>query len=240
MDMIVYIEDTNVEKTKSFKLLDWFSIGFVVMLLLSNIIASKLVLMGGILIPAAVFMFPVTYIFGDILTEVYGYDRNRRIIWQAFVSNITMSLVFLFIVALPFPDFWKGQSAFMTVLGVVPRTVIASLVGFWAGSFVNSFIMSKMKVWMRTFDPTDKLLFLRTIGSTIAGEGIDTCIFISLAFIGTMPANVVIQLVMVQYLFKVCIEVVMTPATYWLVKKAKKIEESDVVGAETYNPLKIN
>lgn len=234
------VEDTNVEKTKSFKLLDWFSIAFVVMLLVSNIIASKLVLIGGILIPAAVFLFPVTYIFGDILTEVYGYERNRKIIWQGFFSNIIMSAVFIFVVALPFPDFWKGQEAFMVVLGVVPRIVIASLIGFWVGSFVNSYVMAKMKIWMRKFDHSDKLLFMRTIGSTIVGEGVDTCIFITIAFIGTMPREVVIQLILTQYIFKVLIEMVMTPITYAIVRKTKQLENEDAIGADSYSPMKVS
>jgi len=236
---IFIVEDTNMEKTKSFKLLDWLSVSFVVMLLISNIIASKLVLLWGVLIPAAVFLFPVTYIFGDILTEVYGYERNRKIIWQGFFANIIMSLVFLFVVALPYPDFWKGQEAFKTVLGVVPRIVLASLAGYWAGSFMNSFIMAKMKIWMRKFDPTDKLLFLRTISSTIIGEGVDTCIFITIAFLGTMPASVVFTLILVQYLFKVVIEAIMTPATYAIVKALKKYEDEDKIGANSYSPLKL-
>jgi uncharacterized integral membrane protein (TIGR00697 family) len=231
------VEDTNVEKTKSFKLLDWFSVLFVVMLLISNIVASKLVLIAGILIPAAVFLFPLTYIFGDVLTEVYGYERNRKIIWQGFFANIIMSLSFVFIIALPYPEFWNGQGAFKIVLGVVPRIVIASLAGFWAGSFTNSYVMAKMKVWMRTFDKADRLLFLRTIGSTIVGEGVDTLIFISIAFIGTMPASVVVRLIVVQYICKVIIEILMTPITYWIVKKAKQVEGVDAIGAESYNPV---
>lgn len=228
-----------MEKT-NYKLLEWFTVVFVVMLLISNIIAGKIVSIGGMIIPAAVFLFPFTYIFGDIITEVYGYEADRKRIWMGFFSNLLMIVSFMVIVALPYPAFWKNQDAFATVLGQVPRIVAASLVSYWVGSFLNSYIMSKMKIWLRTFDKNDKLLFIRTIGSTLAGEGADTVMFIFLAFIGTMPVETVFTLMLTQFCFKVGIEIVMTPATYFIVAKVKKIENEDVIGAETYNPLKIN
>jgi uncharacterized integral membrane protein (TIGR00697 family) len=227
-----------MEKT-NYKLLEWFTVVFVVMLLISNIIAGKIVSIGGMIIPAAVFLFPFTYIFGDIITEVYGYEADRKRIWMGFFSNLLMIVTFMFIVALPYPAFWKNQDAFATVLGQVPRIVAASLVSYWVGSFLNSYIMSKMKIWLRTFDKNDKLLFIRTIGSTLAGEGADTVMFIFLAFIGTMPVETVFTLMLTQFCFKVGIEIVMTPATYFIVAKVKKIENEDVIGAETYNPMKL-
>lgn len=228
-----------MEKT-SYKFLEWFTVLFVVMLLISNIIAGKIVEIGGLLIPAAVFLFPFTYIFGDIVTEVYGYEADRKRIWMGFFANVLMVAVFVFVIALPFPDFWQNQKAFESVLGQVPRIVIASLLSFWVGSFLNSYTMSIMKTAMRKIDKKDRYLFVRTIGSTLVGEGADTMMFIFLAFFGTMPTNVVFQLIMVQFLFKVGIEIVMTPATYFIVSLVKRKENTDVVGADSYNPLKIN
>jgi len=233
------VEDTSVEKTKSFKLLDWYTVGFVAMLLVSNIIASKIVLLWGVLIPAAVFLFPVTYIFGDVLTEVYGYERTRKIIWMGMFANIFMVGIFMFTISLPFPAFWENQRAFETVLGVVPRIVAASLIGYLAGSFVNSFVMAKLKVAMRRRGTSDRWLFIRTITSTIAGELVDTLIFISIAFARAMPAKVVFQLIVIQYVFKVAIEIIMTPITYYVVKKTKQVESEDKIGADTYNPIKL-
>lgn len=225
-----------MEKTK-YKCLEWFTVVFVVMLLISNIIAGKIVSLNGMIIPAAVFLFPFTYIFGDIITEVYGYEEDRKRIWMGFFSNILMVLAFTFIVILPYPVFWTNQEAFATVLGQVPRMVVASLVSFWVGSFLNSYAMSRMKVLLRRFDKQDRLLFIRTIGSTVIGEGADTVIFILLAFIGAMPIQMVFRLMLTQFCFKLGVEVIMTPLTYLVIAKVKKIEGLDVIGAETYNPL---
>lgn len=225
-----------MEKT-NFKLLEWFTVLFVVMLLISNIIAGKIVSLGGVIIPAAVFLFPFTYIFGDIITEVYGYETDRKRIWMGFFANALMVISFVFIIALPFPSFWTNQEAFRTVLGQVPRTVVASMLSFWIGSFLNSYAMSKLKVWQRTFDKTDRFLCVRTIGSTVIGEGIDTVLFISMAFLGVMPIGVVLQLMVTQFIFKLGIEIVFTPLTYIIIAKIKKVEGVDVLGATSYNPL---
>ena len=215
---------------RNFKWLDVFTVAFVTMLLLSNIIASKLVNWLGITGTAAMYLFPLTYIFGDILVEVYGYAKTRRIIW----------LGFLYAVALPSPSYYEGQAAFALVLGSVPRIVLFSILGYWVGSFTNSFILARMKEWMVHWDPRHKFLALRTISSTLCGEFVDSCIFIIGAFIGNLPVSVVITMVFVQWAVKCSVEILMTPATYFIIKGVKKIENIDAIGTETYNPFAIN
>ena len=154
---------------------------------------------GGLLIPAAVFLFPFTYIFGDIVTEVYGYEADRKRIWMGFFANVFMVAVFVFVIALPFPDFWQNQKAFESVLGQVPRIVIASLLSFWVGSFLNSYIMSIMKTAMRKIDKKGQIFICTHHRFNACRRGADTMMFIFLAFFGTMPTNVVFQLMMVQF-----------------------------------------
>lgn len=229
-----------MEKERTYKFLDIFTVAFVVMLLLSNIIASKLVNWMGINGTAAMYLFPVTYIFGDILVEVYGFAKSRRIIWLGFAANIIMIAVFSYAVALPFPPYYEGQQAFASVLGSVPRMVIVSILGYWVGSFTNAFVLARMKEWMIRWDPNHKFLALRTIASTIAGEFADSCIFITGAFIGLLPWSVVFTMVFVQWGVKCLVEFVMTPITMIICKAVKKAENIDIVGTETYNPFKVN
>jgi uncharacterized integral membrane protein (TIGR00697 family) len=204
-------------------------------LLISNIIAGKLITLCGVVLPAAVILFPVTYIFGDVLTEVYGFKRSRLIIWIGFGCNLLMALVFMIVVALPHPAFWNGQQAYATVLGMTPRLVAASLLAFFAGEFSNSVVMSKMKLLTR-----GKWLFSRTIGSTVVGEGVDTLIFITLSFYGLVPNPVLLQMVIAQYLFKVVYEVLATPLTYLLVARVKDREQVDKYDwGVRYNPFSL-
>jgi len=223
---------------KEYKLLNLYLVAFVAILMLSNIIAGKLIQIGPIILTAAVFLFPLSYIFGDVLTEVYGYARSRRIIWYGFGANILMSLIFLMAIVLPYPPFWKGQEAFKTVLGLVPRLVLASLVGYWVGSFGNSWILARMKEWMLKWDPQSKHLWMRTIASTIVGEGIDTILFGFIAFIGSMPFVAVLTMIGWQWVMKVGVEVAFTPVTYLVIHATKKAEGMDVVGTETYSPFR--
>lgn len=225
--------------TKSYKYLDFFTVAFVSLLLLSNVIASKMVNWLGITGTAAMYLFPITYIFGDILVEVYGYARTRRVIWLGFVANVIMVLVFWYAISLPHPDFWQGQAAFASVLGAVPRMVLFSILGYWCGSFVNSFVLARMKEWMVKWDPNHKFLFIRTIGSTLAGEFVDSVIFILGAFVGIIPWEVVSTMVFVQWGVKCAIEALMTPITYIIVGWLKKAEGVDAVGADSYTPFEV-
>ncbi len=211
----------------------WFSGLFVTCLLLSNIIAGKLFTVGNLVLPCGAVLFPLTYIFGDVLAEVWGYKKSRLIIWVGFAANALMALVFMVVIALPHPNFWQGQDAYALVLGTTPRLVVASLIGYWCGSFSNAAVLSRMKVLT-----SGRYLFLRTIGSTIVGEGIDTAIFITLAFVGTMPSPVLIQMVIVQYIWKVLYEAIATPATYAVVGWVKRTEGVDTYDhGVSYNPF---
>lgn len=208
---------------------------FVTGLLLSNIIAGKLITVFGIVLPGAVILFPLTYIFGDILTEVYGFKKARLVIWTGFAANLLMAAVFALVIYLPSPAFFAEQEAFALVLGMAPRVVMASLLGYFIGELTNSFILSKMKVMTR-----GKWLWTRTIGSTLAGEGIDTAVFITIAFWGLVPNDVLLQMMLFQYIFKVSYEILATPLTYLAVGRLKQIEGLDTYDHDiNYNPFRL-
>jgi hypothetical protein len=206
---------------------------FVTCLITANIIAVKIVSIGPFTLPAAVFVFPVSYIFGDVLTEVYGYRWARRVIWLGFFCN----LIFVFFAwvgqILPPASFWEAQDAYKRILGQTPQILAGSFVGYLAGEFVNSFVLSKMKILTR-----GRWLWSRTIGSTILGQGVDTSIFITLAFVGT--SSFVPIIILHHWLAKVAIEVVATPVTYAVINFLKKRESVDVYDYETnFNPFAI-
>lgn len=206
---------------------------FVTSLLVSNIIAGKLADFCGMTLPAAVILFPLTYIFGDILTEVYGFKRARLIIWTGFGANLFMVAVFMVTLSLPYPEFWKGQTAFQSVLGLTPRMVFASLAGYCGGEFLNSMTLSRLKVITR-----GRFLWVRTIGSTVIGEGADTLLFISIAFMGLIPSVELGRMMLAQYVWKVLYEVLVTPVTYLLVRWVKQREQLDTFDEGVrYNPF---
>jgi uncharacterized integral membrane protein (TIGR00697 family) len=208
---------------------------FVTSLLVSNLIAGKLANFLGLTLPAAVILFPLTYIFGDILTEVYGFQRARLIIWTGFGANLFMVVIFMITLSLPYPEFWKGQAAFQSVLGMTPRVVFASLAGYWGGEFLNSMALSRIKVLTR-----GRLLWVRTIGSTVIGEGVDTVLFISIAFIGMMPSAELGKMMLAQYIWKVSYEVLVTPLTYVIVNWVKQRERLDTFDEGIrYNPFNL-
>ena len=209
---------------------------FVTSLLLSNIIAGKLITIGAMILPGAVILFPLAYIFGDILTEVYGYKRARMVIWTGFACNILMVGVFMLVMAIPSPSFFEAEGAFATVLGMTPRIVLASLIAYLVGEFSNAAILSRMKILTR-----GKWLWTRTIGSTLIGEGLDTVIFITICFIGTVPNAVLMQMVLYQYLFKVAFEFLATPLTYAVVGWLKRKEGVDSYDhGVSYNPFQLD
>ena len=209
---------------------------FVTSLLLSNIIAGKLITIGAMILPGAVILFPLAYIFGDILTEVYGYKRARMVIWTGFACNILMVGVFMLVMAIPSPSFFEAEGAFATVLGMTPRIVLASLIAYLVGEFSNAAILSRMKILTR-----GKWLWTRTVGSTLVGEGLDTIIFITICFIGTVPNAVLMQMVLYQYLFKVAFEFLATPLTYAVVGWLKRKEGVDSYDhGVSYNPFQLD
>jgi uncharacterized integral membrane protein (TIGR00697 family) len=206
---------------------------FITCLITANIIAVKLISLGPFVLPAAVFVFPLSYIFGDVLTEVYGYRTARRVIWLGFACN----LVFVFFAwvgqLLPPAGFWEGQGAYESILGYTPRLLAASFLGYLAGEFANSFVLARMKIRTR-----GRWLWSRTIGSTIVGEGLDSAIFITLAFIGTPDFAAV--MILNHWMFKTGVEVVLTPATYAIVNWLKRKEGVDTYDHETrYNPFAV-
>jgi hypothetical protein len=158
-----------------------------------------------------------------VLTEVYGYERSRRIIWTGVFAEILMAFFYWLVIMLPPSDFWHNQQAYKVVLGQVPRTVVATIAGYFAGEFTNSFIMAKLKIVTK-----GRYLWVRTIGSTIAGEGIDTILFILIAFAGIMPANDLIKTIPAVYVFKVVYEILATPLTYVIVRFLKRKEGIDI------------
>jgi hypothetical protein len=208
---------------------------FVMFLMLSNIIAGKLIQVFHLVLPAAVILFPLTYLFGDVMTEVYGYRKSRLVIWVGFACNALMALIFLVVIALPYPSFWQNQNAYATVLGMTPRLVAASLAAYWAGEFSNSAILSVMKKLTG-----GRWLWTRTIGSTVVGQGIDTLIFVTAAFYGLVPGGVLIQMVVAQYVWKVAYEGAATPLTYLIVGWLKRVERVDTFDwGVRYNPFRL-
>lgn len=208
---------------------------YVTCLLLSNLIAGKMwAVTGSITLPAAVILFPITYIFGDVFTEVYGFKNARTIIWLGFACSFFAVAVYLITIALPHPGFWTGQDAYAIVMGTTPRVAAASFIGYLFGEFSNSMILSKLKVITK-----GKQLWVRTILSTLVGEGFDSVIFITVSFWGTMENGTVFQMILFQYLFKVCYEIVFTPATYAIVNWLKKKEGIDTFDYDVkYNVLR--
>jgi queuosine precursor transporter len=211
----------------------YIAISFVAVLIISNTVAIKLLEIGPLILSGATLVFPISYIFGDILTEVYGYRASRKIIWSGFAALIFMSLVYWIVQIIPSPVFWQGQSAYEAILGAVPRIVVASMIAYFLGEFSNSFVLSKMKVWTN-----GRNLWARAIGSTLVGEGVDSLIFALLAFYGTMPLPALFNLIFSIYCFKVAYEVIITPLTYLIVNKLKKAEGIDVYDRGiNYNPF---
>ncbi|RPH93181.1 VUT family protein, partial [candidate division KSB1 bacterium] len=196
---------------------------FVAVLLISNIAASKLVGLFGFPFDGGTILFPLSYIFGDILTEVYGYARARRIIWLGFLANALAALTFATVTALPPASVWPYQEAFATILGVVPRIMLASFIAYLAGEFSNSFVLAKMKLATK-----GRFLWMRTIGSTLAGEGVDTLIFCTIAFAGTIPASDLGLMIVFNYVFKCGTEIIFTPVTYAVVGFLKRNEKIDI------------
>jgi queuosine precursor transporter len=205
---------------------------FVVILIVSNLVAPKFVAVGWFRFSAAQLLFPITYIFGDVFTEVYGYGAGRRAIWTGFMASAIMTVFGLFAVWLPPAPEFKNQVAFETIFGVVPRNVAGSLIAYWAGEFANSLTVAKMKVWTE-----GRYLWTRTVGSTIVGQFVDTSIVIFFIFWG-QPLGVMAKLIVSGYLFKVVYEVLATPLTYLVVNFLKREEGVDYFDRRTnFNPF---
>lgn len=208
---------------------------FVSCLIAANIVAVKLVSIAGLVLPAAVVVFPVTYIFGDILTEVYGYRMARLVIWLGFGANLIVVGIIMLAQILPPAPFWKEQAAYVAVLGQTPRILAGSFLAYLAGEFLNSMVLSRLKLATK-----GRYLWTRTIGSTIVGQFADSIIFITVAFAGTVTEPSLVHLILAQWLFKVAYETAATPLTYLIVGSLKRRERLDTFDYETnLNPLRL-
>lgn len=214
---------------KPLRYYDFVMAAFVAVLLLSNVIgAAKLSEVGGFVFGAGILFFPISYVLGDILTEVYGYARARRVIWAGFVGLLFMALMSWAVVAMPPAPGWEGQSAYEQVFGQVWRIVIASITAFWVGEFVNSYVLARMKVWT-----SGRMLWTRTIGSTIVGQGFDSLIFYPVAFYGIWSNEQLVTVMVTNWALKVAWEAALTPVTYVVVNTLKRREGLDLYDEDT-------
>jgi uncharacterized integral membrane protein (TIGR00697 family) len=222
-----------IQRDHRYKYLDSFITLFVVVLLISNLIAPKFFAIGPLRISAAQILFPITYIFGDVFTEVYGYSASRRAIWYGFFASFILVVIsYIAVVIPPAPEF-RDQAAFETIFKPVGRIVAASLLAYWCGEFANSFTLAKLK--LRT---KGRYLWTRTVGSTIVGQAVDTTVVMFAAFYGTRPLGVIFSLIVSGYLIKVIYETLMTPITYLIVNSLKRTEGIDHFDYGTnFNPF---
>jgi uncharacterized integral membrane protein (TIGR00697 family) len=206
---------------------------FITCLIAANIAGVKLVEIFQFVLPAGTIIFPVSYIFGDVLTEVYGYRQARRVIWLGFFCNFMVVVTIWIGQVLPPASFWDGQKAYERILGYTPRLLAGSFLAYLVGEFANSFVLAKMKIFTK-----GRWLWTRTIGSTLVGEGLDSLVFMTLAFVGTIPAGVLLSAILTQWLVKSAYEAVVTPLTYIVVNFLKRKEGLDVFDYGTrFNPL---
>jgi len=216
----------------------WFTLItaiFITCLITANITAVKLVGVFGLVLPAAIIIFPISYIFGDVLTEVYGYRQARRVIWLGFFCNLIAVVAIWVGQVMPAASFWDGQAAYERILGYTPRLLVASFLAYLVGEFANSFVLAKMKI-----ATNGRWLWTRTIGSTLVGQGLDSLVFITLAFVGTIPSAGLATAIVTQWLAKSVDEAAVTPLTYGVVNFLKRQEGLDVYDYETrFNPLLI-
>jgi queuosine precursor transporter len=222
------------EPARRYRYYDLVMAAFVTVLLCANLIGpAKVAKVGPLTFGAGVLFFPISYIFGDILTEVYGYARARKVVWAGFAALAFASLMASIVVWFPPAPGWPHQEAYRTVFGSTWRIVLASLVAFWTGEFCNSYVLAKMKVWSE-----GKSLYRRTIGSTIVGEGVDSLIFYPVAFLGSWPLEQVLTVMVTNYGIKVGWEVLATPLTYRIVGWLKRAEHEDYYDRNTdFNPF---
>lgn len=228
---------------RQYRYYDWVMVAFVTVLVCSNLIGPAKIaqidapLLGTLTFGAGVLFFPISYVFGDILTEVYGYARSRRVIWTGFAALAFASTMAAVVVALPPAPFWHNQQAYEVAFGSAWRVSIASLIAFCCGEFVNSFVLAKMKLWM-----AGRRLWMRTIGSTLFGEGVDSLLFYPLAFWGTgiIPDEQLPAVMLAQLVAKVGVEVAFTPLTYRIVAWLKRAENEDYYDRDTdFNPFSL-
>ena len=216
-----------------FRYLDILINLFVVALMVSNLVAGKLVAIGDLRVSGAQILFPITYIFGDIFTEVYGYAASRRAIWTGLVASSVLAAMGLIVVALPAAPEWHDQAAFEKVFYNVPRVIVGSLAAYWCGEFANAFVMAKVKLLTG-----GRHLWVRTVGSTAVGQLVDTVIVMIFVFGGKVDFKTILNLIGSGYVFKVAYEIAATPLTYFIVSRLKRLEGVDIFDRTTnFNPF---
>lgn len=226
---------------RHFKYYDFCMAAFVAVLICSNLIGAakpaEIVLFGNAFVfGAGILFFPLSYVLGDVLTEVYGYARARRVVWAGFAAVLFMAFMAWVVVSLPSAQGWTGQAAYIEVFGQTPRIVLASVLAFWAGEFANAFVMARMKLWTQ-----GKHLWTRTIGSTAIGQGVDSLIFYPVAFLGVWPTEQVVAVMITNYALKVAWEALLTPVTYQVVGALKRHEGVDFYDDHTnFTPFSVD
>jgi hypothetical protein len=221
------------EANHKYRYLDSLVTVFVVVLLISNVVGQKIAAFGPLRVSGAQILFPITYIFGDIFTEVYGYAASRKAIWFGFFAALLLSVMCIICVKLPSAPEWPNQKAFATVFYNVPRLVVASLLAYWCGEFANSYTLAKLKIVTK-----GRHLWTRTIGSTVVGQAVDSVMVMFIGFYGVVPVNTIIRLIISGYLAKVIYETIMTPFTYLVVGFLKRKERVDYFDYKTdFNPF---
>ncbi len=232
---------TTSAQRPGYRYYEFVMAAFVAVLLCSNLVGPakvaqlELPLIGAVAFGAGVLFFPISYVFGDILTEVYGYSRARRVIWAGFGALLFASVMSAVVVALPPAPGWTNQAAYEIAFGSTWRIALASLIAFWCGEFVNSFVLAKMKI-----ATAGRWLWTRTIGSTILGEGVDSALFYPLAFYGSglIPNEMLPKVMLAQFVAKVAVEILFTPLTYRIVAALKRAEQEDYYDVRTdFNPF---
>lgn len=218
---------------KTYKFLGIITALYVTFQLISDVTAGKIIDFLGFPVSVTVLFFPVTYIFADILTEVYGYSRSRSVIWTVFLCSVIAGLAYQLAVVLPPAAGFDANEAYSRVLGSVPRILLGGWIAVWVGGMLNDYVLAKMKVWSN-----GKHLWMRTIGSTIVGEFANTVLFYVIALYAVLPNNLLVASILTGWVIKVAVEVVLTPWTYFVVRRLKKLEDEDYYDKTTnFNPF---
>lgn len=233
---VVPPNEDSTERKGGYKLFAFVMAAFVLVQVVSNIAAVKTVQLGPFLFDAGTLLFPISYIFGDVLGEVYGYKRSKVIIWAGMTASVLMALYLALVGWLPAADGWGMQTEYMKILGQTPRIVLGSAAGFFCGSISNAVILARMKIWTN-----GRYLWMRTIGSTVVGEFLDSLVFVVIAFAGTMTWPVLWTIIFSNYIFKTAYEAVATPITYRVCSWLKRVESEDYYDRTTrWNPLSVH
>jgi queuosine precursor transporter len=227
------MEISGQTKTRSYRYLGSITVAYITLQLVSDITAGKIIRLFAFPVSVTVLYFPVTYLFGDILTEVYGYARSRSVIWKAFFASVGAGIIYAVVVRIPPAPGFLNNDAYTTVLGSVPRILCGGWLAVWVGGILNDYILAKMKV-----ATNGRYLWMRTVGSTVVSEFANTAIFYSIALYGVLPTDVLIQSILTGWTLKTAVEVMLTPWTYWVVSQLKEREDEDYFDKHTdFNPL---